>query len=83
VLLVLGNKMALYITCKNDTADSAEMHLYDGRLKHCRTDDAVKVQADGDELDRISRTFTNIPMPGSSVVTWRGEMAQFIAEHLT
>jgi len=59
-------------------------HIVDGSLKHAAIKgDAVMVQADGDELERIRATFTGIPMPLSRVVRWDGEWATFIARHLT
>jgi hypothetical protein len=46
-------------------------------------EDIVAVQADGDELDRITKDFDNIPCPKHKrVVRWFGEMATFIARNL-
>lgn len=40
--------------------------------------------ADGLELERIRQTFTGIPIPvNGGQVMWRGEMAEFIALHLS
>jgi len=41
-----------------------------------------ELQADCDELSKIERQFTNIPMCKKSVVKWRGEMAQVIYDNL-
>lgn len=43
---------------------------------------SIVVQADGDELEFIRATFTNILMADSRVVTWYGETAKFIATHI-
>jgi hypothetical protein len=41
------------------------------------------VWADGHELDYICANFQNVPFRHDQrVVTWRGEMAQFIVENL-
>lgn len=43
----------------------------------------VSLQADGDELELIKNSFTNIPIPMKKrVVKWFGEMAQFIFANL-
>jgi len=44
----------------------------------------IEVQADMDELDAIKAQFSNLPTPhGKSVVSWKGEMAQFIYDNLS
>ncbi len=43
----------------------------------------IEVQADMDELDAIKAQFSNLPIPhGQRVVTWKGDMAQFIYDNL-
>lgn len=43
-----------------------------------------EIQADGDELAYIKRNFTNIPYHNyRPVITWYGEMAQFIFANLS
>lgn len=58
-----------------------ELHFDDGSalidLKH-ENFKVTSVQADGDELEAIKDTFTNIPMSKNRVVRWDGEMASFI-----
>jgi len=45
--------------------------------------DVIEVQADGHELQRIRDTFGNLPMKhGASVICWKGDLAQFIYDHL-
>jgi hypothetical protein len=46
-------------------------------------DDITLIQADGDELLLIQKTFgTSIPMGTGCVQMWRGGMAQFIFDNL-
>lgn len=46
-------------------------------------EDVCEIQADGHELDHIRSRFKNLPdSPDSAVVRWKGEMAQFIYDHL-
>lgn len=46
--------------------------------------DVIEIQADGHELEHIRKRFTNIPdVPGARVVTWSGDIARFIYNHLT
>ena len=40
------------------------------------------VQADGDELEKISDQFVNLPITTGRVVRWQGEMARFIVNNL-
>lgn len=45
--------------------------------------DVATVHADGHELDYIRQHYTNLPdVPNKRIVTWRGELAQFIYDHL-
>jgi len=45
--------------------------------------DVCEIQADCHELDYIRSRFKNLPdSPDSRVVRWKGEMAQFIYDHL-
>lgn len=42
-----------------------------------------EVQADGDELEYIENNFSNIPYrKGVSVLNWKGDIAQFIYDHI-
>lgn len=46
-------------------------------------DDVVEIQADGHELEYIRARFNNLPdCPNARVVTWTGDFAQFIYNHL-
>lgn len=50
---------------------------------HITEFEIVRIQADGDELELIKNSFTNIPIPTKKrVVQWFGEMAQFIFANL-
>lgn len=44
--------------------------------------DVIGIQADGLELEYIQRNFSGIPMSTKPVVYWKGEIAQFIYDHL-
>lgn len=39
---------------------------------------AITLQADGDELELIKKTFKNIPITTKAAVKWTGEIAKFI-----
>ena len=45
-------------------------------------DQEIEVQADGDELQHIADTMSNIPMSQKRVVRWTGETARFIVDNL-
>lgn len=46
-------------------------------------DDVCEIQADGHELLYIRSRFKNLPdVPDSYAVRWKGEIAQFIYDHL-
>lgn len=46
--------------------------------------DVVEIQADGHELEYIRQNFKNLPdATHKRVVSWKGDMAQFIYDHLT
>lgn len=44
--------------------------------------DVIEIQADGHELEHIQANFSGIPMSTKRVVNWKGEIAQFIYDHL-
>jgi predicted amidohydrolase len=44
-------------------------------------DEVIQIQADGDELDHIYNTFSNIPVARKRVVNYFGDMAKFIVEN--
>jgi len=44
--------------------------------------EVVSVSADGDELEKIRREITGIPMSTKRVVTWFGDDARFIVANL-
>jgi len=76
----------LYIVRKN--GDTFDWHV--GEKKPSRNPsnefepftDVCEIQADGHELDYIRKNFSNLPMCHKAVVTWKGEWAQFIYDHL-
>lgn len=46
-------------------------------------EDVVEVYADGHELEYVRENFKNLPdAPNKRGVVWRGDLAQFIYEHL-
>lgn len=46
-------------------------------------EDVCEVQADGLELEYIRANFKNLPdMPENRMIRWRGDLAQFIYDHL-
>lgn len=56
---------------------------YVGEENPCVWEIVDTVQADGDELEYLRRTFENLPFSNRSrVQTWRGDFAQFIADNL-
>ena len=73
---------------------SGEQHATNGLHLHNRqrtveniigrpVEEITSIQADGDELEEIIEQFANLVYPKRGrVVTWRGEAAQFIYEHL-
>lgn len=69
--------MALYI--EYNYGPDSEYHI--GK-KVIGLDEIKMLQADGDELDHIRKTFVNIPMTNSRVVRWFGETATFIAANI-
>ena len=40
------------------------------------------VQADGDELEKIRKNFTSLPMTNARVVRWHGDFAKFIVANI-
>lgn len=44
-------------------------------------ENVVSIQADGDELTHIVRTFSNIPQVNHAVVSYYGDMAKFILDN--
>lgn len=58
-------------------------HIGQKPPKISETDAIQLVSADGDELDYIKRSFTNIMMQDKKVIVeWTGETAKFIALNL-
>jgi hypothetical protein len=47
-------------------------------------DDVVEVYADGHELENVRRNYKNLPDVCGEIggVVWRGDLAQFIYDHL-
>ena len=77
--------MALYVTMKGQAP--GRYHTWHiGSLPHpdiSGNEESVEdVQADGDELDRIKKHFTNLPMTTARVVRWYGDDAKFIAGNI-
>lgn len=82
--------MALYILFQTNAPhgqkrDSGPWHVGDKSKPATQSvfETVVSVQADGDELKFIAIDFRNIVIPThKSLVTWNGEMAQFIYDNL-
>ena len=71
--------MSLYINSTISPGRGREYHI---GHKLPQFLEVYSIQADGDELEAIRGQFSNIPMCSGRVVTWRGEMARFIADNL-
>lgn len=76
-----GKNMALYFCTKSETGcwyiGQTLSPAFVTMLKS-----VVEVQADGDELEFIKESFTNIPFSVRNHIIWKGEFARFIAENL-
>lgn len=61
-------------------------HTGEGKPRHKNGEgfeDVCEVYADGHELEMIRRRYTNLPdVPSSASMTWKGDFAQFIYDHL-
>lgn len=77
--------MALYITFKNHYGPR-EVIWHVGGVKPFKQDGLetiATIQADGDELEFLETNFYGIPFVSKkNIVTWRGEMAEFIFDNL-
>lgn len=77
----------LYVTFQTNAPHGQKRdeiwHIGTMKPYHEKDETVVAIQVDGDELEEIIGEFKNIIYPVSRrVVTWRGETAQFIWEHL-
>lgn len=75
--------MALYIIRKSH---HLELNWHIGEKKPMTFGepymDIAEVQADGHELNYIRKRFINLPDIKGGVVSWKGDWAQFIYDHL-
>jgi hypothetical protein len=53
-----------------------------GPMSSFRHGDIDRICADGDELEKIRREITGIPMSKKRVITWYGDDARFIVANL-
>ena len=53
-----------------------------GSMTSAPFDDVIEIQADGHELNLIRQNFKNLPDCDKAVVSWKGDWAQFIYDHL-
>lgn len=71
---------------RNEEAYSYNWHVGEGRpsQKGVYFDDVVEVYADGHELESVRRNYKNLPDVSKEIggVVWRGDLAQFIYDHL-
>lgn len=74
--------MALYITLNGDPNNYRTWHTGERHIEISDSDVVTSVQADCTELAYIYDVFPNIPQAKRRVVTWYGEMANFIARNL-
>ena len=72
----------IVVSAKPGDKSNPEYQWHVGDEKPKVYDTVIEVQADSDELDFIAVKFQNIPMAKQAVVTWKGDMAQFIYDNL-
>ncbi len=70
-------KMNMFI---KPMSDSNDYHFLKSLAQQFDTG-FFEVQADGDELEKIRRNFSNIPMSSARVVRWHGDIARFIVSN--